>query len=113
VSGPAPKRRVRLDEAIGHLPGGAGFATMLSHGSLEVEIFAPRDVDTQTPHRRDELYVVMRGAGWFVNGEERHPFGPGDVLFVSAGVPHRFEEFTDDFATWVVFYGPEGGEADT
>jgi len=23
----------------------------------------------------------------------------------------RFEEFSDDFATWVMFYGPEGGEA--
>ncbi len=27
-----------------------------------------------------------------------------------AGVVHRFEEFTDDLAVWVVFYGPEGGE---
>lgn len=35
---------------------------------------------------------------------------PGDLLFVPAGVVHRFEEFTDDFATWVMFYGPEGGE---
>jgi hypothetical protein len=25
-------------------------------------------------------------------------------------MPHRFEDFTDDFATWVIFYGPEGGE---
>ena len=22
-----------------------------------------------------------------------------------------FEDFTDDFSTWVFFYGPEGGEA--
>jgi hypothetical protein len=29
---------------------------------------------------------------------------------VAAGVQHRFEEFSDDFATWVIFYGPEGGE---
>ncbi len=42
--------------------------------------------------------------------EVRQPFGPGDILHVPAGVEHRFEEFTDDFATWVVFYGPEGGE---
>lgn len=39
------------------------------------------------------------------------PCGPHDVRFVPAGVVHRFEEFTDDFAVWVVFYGPEGGEA--
>jgi len=32
------------------------------------------------------------------------------MLFVPAGVEHRFENFSDDFATWVIFYGPEGGE---
>ena len=45
-----------------------------------------------------------------IQGEERVPFGPGDVLFVAAGAVHRFEEFSHDFATWVIFYGPEGGE---
>jgi len=32
------------------------------------------------------------------------------VLFVPARVEHRFEEFSDDFATWVIFWGPKGGE---
>src|SRR3712207_8780767 len=45
---------------------------------------------------RSELYVVVSGSGRFVNGGERHAFGPGDVLFVPAGVVHRFEEFTED-----------------
>ncbi len=85
-------------------------APVLAHGSLLVEYYAPRGKDTQTPHTRDELYVVIQGRGWFVNGVERHPFGPGDVLFVPAGVVHRFEEFSDDLAVWVMFYGPEGGE---
>jgi hypothetical protein len=40
---------------------------------------------------------------------ERVPFGPGDFLFVAAGVPHAFETFTDDFKTWVIFFGPKGG----
>jgi mannose-6-phosphate isomerase-like protein (cupin superfamily) len=40
----------------------------------------------------------------------RHCFGPGDLLFVRAGVEHRFEEFSDDLAVWVSFYGPDGGE---
>ena len=66
--------------------------------------------DPQQPHTRDELYVVVAGSGRFVNGDERHAFEPGDVLFVPAGVVHRFEEFTDDLVVWVVFYGPEGGE---
>jgi len=87
------------------------FVEVFHHGSLAVEIYAPRGRDPQTPHTRDEVYVVWQGSGWFVNGPERHPFVPGDVLFVPAGVEHRFEEFTDDFVTWVFFYGPEGGEA--
>ena len=53
----------------------------------------------------------MQGTGTFVNGARREPFGPGDLLFVPAGVIHRFEEFSDDLVVWVVFYGPEGGEA--
>ena len=54
---------------------------------------------------------MVQGRGQFRNGDARHPFGPGDVLFVPAGVVHRFEEFTDDLVVWVFFYGPEGGEA--
>ena len=76
-----------------------------------MEAYAPEKVDLQTPHGQDELYVVVRGEGWFVNGDQRHRFGPGDVLFVPAGVVHRFEEFSEDFLVWVVFYGPPGGEA--
>ena len=38
------------------------------------------------------------------------PFGPGDCLFAAAGEVHRFEQFSDDLAVWVFFYGPEGGE---
>ena len=95
------------------LPGdnGEAWRVLFEHGSLEVEIYAPRGRDPQQPHTRDEVYVVIAGSGWFRNGDDRHQFSVGDVLFVPAGAIHRFEEFSDDFATWVFFYGPEGGEA--
>lgn len=104
--------RATVAEAMGRLPGpdGERFARVLARGTMEVEVYAPRGSDPQTPHLRDEIYVVVEGSGKFVNGETRHPFGPGDVLFVPAGVEHRFEDFTDDLVVWVVFYGPEGGE---
>ena len=86
------------------------FETLFQHGSLEVEIYRPQVEDQQQPHTRDEVYVVISGSGFFVKGDERKPFEPGEVLFVPAGVVHRFEAFSDDFATWVFFYGPEGGE---
>ncbi len=81
------------------------------HGTLTIGLYAPRGTDPQSPHTRDEVYVVLRGRGTFVNGDARHPFGPSDVLFVPAHQTHRFEDFSDDFAAWVMFYGPEGGES--
>jgi mannose-6-phosphate isomerase-like protein (cupin superfamily) len=89
---------------------GTTFAELLTHGTLSVEIYAPRGVDPQQPHSRDELYVVASGAGEFLCGGRRDRFGPGDLIFVPARMPHRFENFSDDLAVWVMFYGPEGGE---
>lgn len=86
------------------------YVTLLQRGSMSVELYAPQGHDAQTPHDQDELYVVISGHGEFVNGAERHPFQAGDVLFVPAGVVHRFEHFSPDFQTWVIFYGPAGGE---
>jgi mannose-6-phosphate isomerase-like protein (cupin superfamily) len=91
-------------------PDGVPFAEAFRHGSMVVELYAPRGRDRQTPHSRDELYFIVRGSGDFIHGNDRHRFGPGDTFFVPAGREHRFENFTDDFSTWVVFYGPEGGE---
>ena len=86
------------------------FVKLFSHGSLEVEIYKPDKVDLQKPHSRDELYVVATGSGFFVNDGVIQAVEPGEILFVPAGVNHRFMDFSDDFATWVFFYGPEGGE---
>lgn len=107
-------KRVGMDEGLGRLPTPEGkrFTTVFEHGTLLVEVYAPRGHDPQQPHTRDEIYVVARGRGEFVAGGERVEFGPTDFLFAAAGVPHRFENFTDDLAVWVMFYGPEGGEAD-
>jgi mannose-6-phosphate isomerase-like protein (cupin superfamily) len=109
---PAEKRKVTVTEAMAHLPGPQGerSATLLEHGSMLVKIYAPRGTDPQQPHTQDEVYVIVQGSGDFVNGESRQPFGPGDLLFVPAGVLHRFENFTEDLIMWVVFYGPAGGE---
>ena len=103
---------VTVAQGLGRLPGGQGerFVELFKHGTLSVELYAPRGSDPQSPHTRDEVYGVIEGRGAFRNGAERHPFERGDMLFVAAGVEHRFEEFSDDLAVWVFFYGPEGGE---
>lgn len=107
-------KRFTIEAALQKLAAekGSEFTDIFSHGSLDVEIYKPGKIDRQRPHSRDEIYVVMSGSGFFVNGGVRQPFERGEVLFVAAGVEHRFEEFTEDFATWVFFYGPEGGEED-
>ena len=91
-------------------PDGERFVEAFTHGSLVVELYAPVGDDPQTPHDRDEVYFVISGSGDFIVAGERSRFAAGAALFVAAGVEHRFENFTPDFATWVVFYGPVGGE---
>lgn len=110
---PAEECRLRVEDALARLPGAAGerFVSVLEHGTLQVELYAPRGEDPQRPHTRDEVYIVVRGSGVFLTGGVRQWFSRGDLLFVPAGREHRFEAFTDDLVTWVIFYGPEGGEA--
>jgi mannose-6-phosphate isomerase-like protein (cupin superfamily) len=107
-----PDHHLTIRQGLARLPGPEGerYVELFRHGTLAVELYAPRGDDPQTPHTRDEVYVVVHGSGQFRNGSERQRFAPGDVLFVPAEVPHRFEEFSDDLVVWVFFYGPEGGE---
>jgi len=106
--------QMTLAAALDRLPGPQGerSVSLFEHGSLVVKLYAPRGNDPQTPHSRDEVYVVAQGSGKFVCDGARQAFAPTDVLFAAAGVEHRFENFSDDFAVWVFFYGPEGGEID-
>jgi mannose-6-phosphate isomerase-like protein (cupin superfamily) len=97
----------RLPEARGSMR----FDYALRHGTMKLGLYAPRGEDDQTPHKQDELYFVVSGAGFFLKNGERRPFAAHDAIFVEAGADHRFVDFTADFAAWVVFWGSEGGEA--
>jgi mannose-6-phosphate isomerase-like protein (cupin superfamily) len=99
-----------IETVLKTLPRDGQFHYPIRHGSMRVGLYAPRTTDDQTPHGQDELYIIASGTGWFVKGTERVAFQPRDVLLVEAGCVHRFEEFSSDFATWVVFWGPAGGE---
>jgi mannose-6-phosphate isomerase-like protein (cupin superfamily) len=91
-------------------PEGERFVTAFAHGTMSVELYIPAGHDPQQPHTQDELYFVISGTGTFVVEDRPHAFGPGSCFFVPAGVRHHFEDFSPDFSTWVVFYGPVGGE---
>jgi mannose-6-phosphate isomerase-like protein (cupin superfamily) len=85
-------------------------AELLQLGSLTVRFYAPRVVDRQQPHTRDEVYVVASGAATFRCCGKDIRVEQGDVLTVPAVQEHVFVNLTPDFGTWVLFYGPEGGE---
>ena len=99
--------RITPESALAALAkaGGQRYVTIFQHGTLELEYYKPLKTDPQKPHTRDEVYFVISGSGWFVRDGARQKFGPGEVLYLPAGVPHRFEDFTDDFATWAIFAG--------
>jgi mannose-6-phosphate isomerase-like protein (cupin superfamily) len=106
---------IHLADAQARIPGPAGehAVSVMERGTLKAMVslgcFAPLPRPT-TPHDQDEVYVILRGRGVFLHDGQRDPFGPGDLLFVAAGTEHRFEDFTEDLAVWVVFHGPSGGE---
>ena len=91
-------------------PHGVWDIEAMRHGSMSVILFTPRVADFQTTHDQDELYVIQSGHGVLRIGQDNVVFEPGDVLFVAAGVDHRFETFSEDTVTWAIFWGPKGGE---
>lgn len=107
-----------VDDAVaeGTAPFGLPAALVRNRGTLKIYFYKPREKDHQSPHEQDEVYVVISGSGVFATGPSedrltRSQFGPGDAIFTPAGSVHRFEDFSDNFATWVIMYGQDGGEA--
>lgn len=103
--------KIAFTEAMQTLEASAQeFKTMFEHGTLSVEIYKPDLLDKQQPHERDEVYIIASGKGKFTLEQEVTDIKAGDFLFVPAGAVHRFTDFSSDFSTWVLFYGPTGGE---
>jgi mannose-6-phosphate isomerase-like protein (cupin superfamily) len=118
TSGASPTMKASLSDLLLRIPGaktpswpmGEPFTEAMRHGSMSVEVFAPRGEDSQLPHDQDELYFVVTGSAEFWHEGGTIPVAAGDVLFVAAQDRHRFSSMSDDFVTWVVFWGPKGGE---
>ncbi len=89
---------------------GETFHIGLERGTMTAGLYRPAGEDLQTPHARDEVYIIRRGSAEFVRDGDRVKVAEGDVLFVPANMEHRFVAFSEDFDTWVLFWGPEGGE---
>jgi mannose-6-phosphate isomerase-like protein (cupin superfamily) len=66
------------------------------------------ELDTQQPHGQDEIYFVVSGRASITVGEDTTQVGRGSVVYVPAGMPHRFHHITEDLRVMVVFSPPEG-----
>ena len=90
---------------------GNPYLEFLRSGSVSVGLYVVRagEMDPQQPHAEDEVYVVLSGRARFTTGEETRYVATGDVIFVAAGVAHRFHDISADLDLVVVFAPPESG----
>jgi mannose-6-phosphate isomerase-like protein (cupin superfamily) len=89
VTIPKPRRTAHIDlaeaqAALESAPGEARSVALFRNGTLQVKLYALCGHDPQTPHTRDEVYIVAEGHGVFFDGEARWPFAPGTFLFAGA-----------------------------
>ena len=68
-------------------------------------------VDPQQPHTEDEVYYVVSGQGTIRVGDEDRAVQAGSVVYVAAGVEHRFHSITQDLTILVFFAPAEGSRA--
>ncbi|WP_026248868.1 cupin domain-containing protein [Streptomyces sp. LaPpAH-108] len=63
--------------------------------------------DPQQPHGQDEVYFVVSGRASITVGLETTEVARGSVIYVPAGVAHKFHHISEDLRVLVVFSPPE------
>ncbi|ROQ97048.1 cupin domain [Streptomyces sp. 2132.2] len=100
----------RLDELEAErLANDGAYLQFLRERNMSVGLYAldAGQSDPQQPHRQDEVYFVVSGRGSITVGEETTTVARGSVVYVPAGVVHRFHHITEDLRVLVVFSPPE------
>ncbi|HEY7356721.1 MAG TPA: cupin domain-containing protein, partial [Ktedonobacterales bacterium] len=77
---------------------GRPYLEFLREPSLSLGLYAlpAGGVDGQKPHTEDEVYYILSGRGAIQVADESRPVEPGSLVFVAAGVEHRFHSITED-----------------
>ena len=86
-------------------PDGEPYECLLNQPGAQLLIFAPRGTDHQTEHNRDEAYICVAGRATLEIEGKPQLFAAGDLAWVPKYVAHRFIDMSDDFTTWVAFFG--------
>jgi mannose-6-phosphate isomerase-like protein (cupin superfamily) len=77
--------------------------------SAGVYVLPVGGADPQSPHQEDEMYYVVRGRGRMRAGSEDQAVSEGNVIFVAAGVEHRFHDIAEELMV-LVFFAPAESE---
>ncbi len=77
--------------------------------SAGVYVLPAGQPDPQQPHHEDEVYYVVSGRGMIRVAEEDRQVQAGSVIYVAAGVEHRFHSITEDLRILVFFAPAETG----
>jgi mannose-6-phosphate isomerase-like protein (cupin superfamily) len=75
--------------------------------SAGVYVLLAGGVDPQMPHTEDEVYFVLNGRAEIDVADETRHVQPGSLIFVAAGVSHRFHSISEDLSLLVLFAPPE------
>lgn len=95
---------------------GRSFAEVLRVRAMSAGVYelAAGAEDLQQPHTEDEVYMVLRGRARATVAGDVVDVMSGSMLYVPAGVLHRFHDIEEELTVLVVFAPPEGTEsADT
>jgi quercetin dioxygenase-like cupin family protein len=86
---------------------GEAYLEFLRHASLSMGLYTlpAGGADPQQPHSEDEVYYVVNGRGRITVGDETRLVQPGSLIFVAAGVEHRFHDIAEALAV-LVFFAP-------
>ena len=79
--------------------------------SVGLYVLAAGEPDRQQPHGEDEVYLVLAGRGRITVGDEVRDVERGSIVFVAAGIAHRFHDITEDLTLFVAFGPAEGSRA--
>jgi mannose-6-phosphate isomerase-like protein (cupin superfamily) len=84
---------------------GGYFLDFLRVRNLQAGIIVlhPDEQDTQEPHSEDELYYVISGDGWMEMGSKKIKVREGSIIFVPAGLTHKFYGNKVDLVILYVF----------
>ena len=94
----------------GHDPSEEPYLEFLRVPSLSVGLYAlpAGAADPQRPHTEDDVYHVVGGRARIRVGAEDRAVEAGTVVFVEAGVEHRFYAIEEDLRVLVFFVPAEG-----